>query len=69
MQTRIYRVLETLVSDMPPKARLVEASSPAQALRHVVAPRFKVDVPTTKDVAELMSGGAKVEQAGENTEP
>lgn len=56
--TRVY-----LVTNGDTK-KLVEASSQAQALRHVVRSQFTVTVPTTLDLVVLMQGGAKVEKAG-----
>jgi len=42
---------------------LVQASSQAQALRHVAGKTFHVDVAKAIDVATLMGKGAKVETA------
>jgi hypothetical protein len=64
METRIYKVTEHPKQDNV-TCRLIEAASSSKALRYVVNPRFTVTVPTTKEVAELMSKGAKVEKAGE----
>lgn len=58
--TRIYRVTDR--STQVP--RLVEASNPAAAIRHVAKLRYAVDVPSAKEVAALMSSGYRVEVAG-----
>ncbi|HUW61642.1 MAG TPA: hypothetical protein VMZ06_11595 [Candidatus Bathyarchaeia archaeon] len=42
---------------------LVEATSSAQALRHVTTGMFTVAVASTKDVAGMMANGVKVETA------
>jgi hypothetical protein len=42
---------------------LVDAATPAQALRHVTAGMFSVTPATPKDVARLMDDGVKVENA------
>lgn len=42
---------------------LVRATSPSQALNHVVKNNYKVRVATTDDVADLMSQGATVDDA------
>lgn len=62
MSTRIYAV-KTKGEN---KQRLVEATSSAQAIKHVAAEQFSVEVATTKVVAELMAAGAKLEKASVN---
>lgn len=56
--TRIYKVDQ----DTGDKY-LIEAATPAQALRHVTAGMFKVSPASAKDVAALMDQGVKVESA------
>lgn len=58
MQSRIYVV----ISETEP-TRLVEATSQAQAIRHVVANKYRAEVATTKDVAHGMQAGLTVESA------
>lgn len=60
MQTRIYLVRST--RDGIP-ARLIEAASAAQAVRHVVSKEYAAHVPTTKEVASAMNAGILVEAA------
>lgn len=63
MQTRIYKV-----SGGPNEiTRLVEATSQAQAIRHVVSDLYRAEVATTKDVAQAMGSGLQVEVAGVDT--
>lgn len=59
-KTRIYAVPET-GSAAPP--RLVEASTRAQAIAHVVHSRFTAFVPTQKELVAALQAGAKVETA------
>ena len=63
MQTRIYLVRHNL------ECRLVDASSAAQAIRHVVADRYTAKPATAKDIAVHMSAGVAVETAGEAPAP
>lgn len=58
--TRTY-----LVKPQDGQPRLVEATNPAQALRHVAKDAFTVKVAGGLDVAKAMEAGAKLEQAGE----
>lgn len=60
-ETRLYEVNDTKAAT----TRLIEATNPAQAMRHIAASRFTVEVPNTLRVAELMQAGVKVEKAGE----
>ncbi len=62
MSTRIYAV-KTKGMD---KARLVEATSSAQAIKHVASEQFTAEVATTKIVAELMAAGANLEKVATN---
>lgn len=62
--TRMYVVTEVdITSGETLKRRLVRAGTPAQAIRHVVEPRFTAEVATTDDVAFLVGNGTKVEDA------
>lgn len=66
--TRIYRVREMAVNKVTQQAetiatRLVDASNPARALKHVVTPRFVVDVAEMNDVVALVKSGTEVENA------
>lgn len=63
MQTRIYKVVSTNAEPGCESARLVEATSAAQAIRHVVASEYSASVATTKEVAAAMNSGIKVEAA------
>lgn len=44
-------------------ARIVEATSAAQAIRHCAGTMFKAKPATPKDMASLMNNGVKLEQA------
>lgn len=59
MTQRIYSVSNTTDNS----TRLVLASNPAQALRHVANNLFDVKAATAMDVANLMAKGAVVEQS------
>lgn len=56
-----------VVRDDANELRLVEASSQAQAIRHVVGKRYTAKPATVADVCELVGGGMKVEKAGKET--
>lgn len=56
-EQRIYKVTNG------ENAYLVQASSQAQALRHVAGKHYSVEVAKAVDVAQLMGKGAKVEAA------
>jgi hypothetical protein len=43
------------------KTRLVEATHPAHALRHVAADTFTVAIPTPRELVDLVSKGTAVE--------
>jgi hypothetical protein len=60
MQTRIYAV-----ANGAGPTRLVEATSTAQALRHVAEQTFTVAIAKPKDVAALMAQGVALETAGD----
>jgi hypothetical protein len=57
MQTRIYAV----TSKTDGKSRLVEAATPAQAMRHVAHDLFDVQPANARKVAELMTSGVTLE--------
>lgn len=59
--TRIY----TVTNKATGARRLVDASHPSTAIRHVAASAFDVEVASAKDVATYMSSGIKVETVGE----
>jgi len=66
--TRVYTVAEVTVATEGGLAvvtaiRLVKAATPAQALKHVVTPRFQVSVAKMDDIIALIEDGAKVEIA------
>lgn len=61
MNTRIYKVWDLVTGD----TRLIDASSAAQAVRHVAVGKFSAKIPTTKEVADLVAKGAKVEAAAQ----
>lgn len=64
MKTRIY-VVGTIGEQVHGEARLVEATSASQAIRHVVKDKFEAGVADTKTVARLMADGTSVEVATE----
>lgn len=70
MTTRIYEVMDVATgtvdddgAEHPRLGRLVEATSSAQAVRHVVSKRYATSIPNTKRVAELLGRGVTVEKA------
>lgn len=65
--TRIYAVSPAVVST-PTAKRLVRASTPAQALRHVTGTMFDVAVASQDDCIEGAAAGVKVEVAGAEVE-
>ena len=56
-EQRIYKVTNG------DKSYLVQASSQAQALRHIAGKHYTVDVAKAVDVAQLMGKGVQVETA------
>lgn len=64
MSLRIYRVAHTETG----LEHLIEAHTPAQALRHVTRAQFVVEVASQRDVARLVHGGMHIELAGSPTE-
>jgi hypothetical protein len=62
--TRIYRVIENADGSQKEAVyHLVRAQSAAQAIRHIVTPRFVAEVATADQLVELVGGGAKVQEA------
>jgi hypothetical protein len=61
--TRIYRVTESSLTEDAAVLHLVRAQSAAQAIRHVVSPRFSAEVASQDDLVTLLSKGAKVREA------
>lgn len=61
-EQRIYKVTNG------DKSYLVQASSQAQALRHIAGKHYTVDVAKAIDVAQLMSKGAQIEVATQTVE-
>lgn len=55
-QSRIYAV-----ADKAGKVRLVEASHPSHALRHVASDTFTVKVPTQRELVDLMKKQTTIE--------
>lgn len=45
------------------KSYLVQATSQAQALRHIAGRMYRVEIATAMDVAKSMAAGAKLEVA------
>lgn len=64
MTQRIY----TVKNKADGTSRLVMATNPSQALRHVAHAQYDVKAATATQVAELMSAGAKVETVSTTTE-
>lgn len=64
--TRIYVVTSEHVSGQfkQRSRRLVEASHPANALRHVAVDMLRVSVAKQAELVELINAGVKVEQVG-----
>jgi hypothetical protein len=60
VKTRLYRVVEQESDTMD---RLVDATSKAAAIRHVVGDRFDAIVATPMEVANLSTKGVRVEFA------
>lgn len=62
-ERRIYVVTE--VRDEIVSERLVNAGTPAQAIRHLVSGTFSAAAAKTADVARLMALGGTVAEAGD----
>jgi hypothetical protein len=63
MSTRIYVVKTKTGAATTESHRLVEATTSAQALRHVAGTIYQVDIAKAKQVAELVKLGTPVEDA------
>lgn len=61
--TRIYTVTERDAKGHAISERLVRASSQAQAIRHVVDPRFTASVPSPDELVRLTLADVKIEDA------
>lgn len=59
---RIYLIEEVGVSQV----RLVRASTPAQAIRHVVRLKFKAEVADQEELVTALKNNAQVEDATED---
>lgn len=57
--TRIYHAINSLTQQV----ELVRASSATQAIRHVAEKGWSVEVANAEDLVELVSCGAKVQDA------
>lgn len=57
-----------IVEDNQGNQTLVDAANQAQALRHIVADRFKCRVATTLEVATIISNGGMLQKAGDAPE-
>lgn len=60
-QTRIYTVLAKDAAGNPCMVRLVRASHPSHALRHVAADSFSCRVATQDDLIQGLSHGKQIE--------
>lgn len=60
--TRTYKVVELDGVKVLSK-RLVKATNPARALKHVVTPRYLVEVAEMDEVVALVQAGTQVEIA------
>lgn len=63
MSTRIY-----VVTNGAAEPRLVKASTPAQAIRHVTRPMYKAEVASQDALVAALTKGVKVETASEGIE-
>lgn len=63
MATRIY-----VVEMKGAKPKLIDATTAAQAIRHVAKGIISAKVATAKQTAELMKAGASLESAGDTDE-
>lgn len=61
--TRIYVV--PFIAPLPGEARLVRASSQAQAINHVMRNTIHARVATQDDIVQAMQDGAKIETASQ----
>lgn len=67
VKRRIYVVSKKNAD--PLAGRLVDASSQAQAIRHVVGDEYQATIASTRGVANLIELGVKIETAGADNEP
>lgn len=67
MQTRYYIVTPKTTPLMHKDARIIEATSAAQAVRFAVKGLFDVRTASAKDIVELVETGAKAEKATDET--
>lgn len=67
MATRIYLVAKAAGTG-DEQGHLVRAATQAQAVRHVVRNTYQAEVATQEQLVDLMTAGAKVEDAGEEQE-
>lgn len=63
MATRLYLIRPT--NDPGALGRLVEAKHPSQALRHVAANEFRIELPSSLEAARLGRLGVDIERADE----
>jgi len=61
MAKRIYLVEEATEGDSV--EHLISASSQSAAIQFLVKGRYKAGIPTTREVADLVSEGVKVQEA------
>lgn len=61
--TRIYAVKGIAFPGIDAPTYLVRATSQAAALRHVIKPKYKVDVATPDELVALTLKGVKIEEA------
>lgn len=59
-KTRFYRLTD---AENPTVTRLVDATSQSAAIRHC-SKRFTAKPVTTRELAELLTAGTKIEKAG-----
>lgn len=61
---RIYKVTENIdLAQADAIYHLVRAPSAAQAIRHIVAPRFTAELATQEELVALVSDGVKVRES------
>lgn len=69
-KTRIYLVQPNVVIDgKPAPAKLIEAVTPSQAIRHASKNSFTIAVATPKQVAQLVKAGTELETASDEEIP
>lgn len=69
-KTRIYIVAPTAVIDgkLQP-GRLIDAITPAQAIRHVTKDAFTIQIATPHQIAKMIKNGIALETASEEVAP